>query len=952
MIGRDGDLRDLRSILGDAAAGKPQAVIVAGEAGIGKTRLLHEFAAEAGAKALVISGQCVDLGHVATPYAPITTLLRTLIDLIGAEAVLAAAGPGRETLGVLLPELSGPDTDWTSENRMHEVVAVLLEHLARERCLVVLIEDLHWADEATLAVLRFLLRAVAQVPLMIVMTYRSDDVGRGHPLRTFLSEIERARRARRITLKRLTRAQIRKQAAEILGHSPDFEFLESLYERSEGVPFFVEELLGIGDGLDRELLPETLRDLLLARYERLDEPTQYFLRVLSAGGISVRHDLVAAVHDRDDDDFDSVARRAVQANVLVAGDTGYSFRHALVREAVHGDLLPGERSRFHTRYAEALEADGAGSKTEIAYHWDAANNAQRAFPAALAAMKRAHEAYAHMTAARMGERALDLWDVVDRPEAVAGRPRHQLVRHTASALRLAGEVERSLTLINFALDEGEAQGADRASLLAAKAASLAHLSQQGSIPLLQAALALVPDGSDEALRADLMTRLAARFMIEGRLDAAVEQATCALELAQRLGLAGAASIAANLRGVTRAHLGAVEDGLADMALAEHLAAEDDDALLRFRVNHSDLLRLLGRDAESLRVAEVGIDRARTLGVERTSGAILASNAIEPLFSLGDWPRATAMLDRALALEPPLAFRAYLYRSKIWSILWGGDLVEAERRFRQWRPNLLELAEVELQTRLQFIGLASELALAQGDAARSWQHVSYLVSDSLRSLPGYDIPILATAARTLARLRADPSVDLDVDKVEMQLRDLLASDSYWPTSVPWGAVFEAELGGGDGTGTDVDAWVAALDVAETLPAHLRPYLLMRTAMARFEADDRAGAIVGLKQAIDVAEALGAGLVTRQATEYAQRAGLNLDGAAPRRLAANSAELTARERQVLELVARGLTNRQIGAELFISGKTASVHVSAILRKLGASSRTEAATMAARMPARTVD
>ncbi len=949
MIGREGDLKDLRTILDLASESKPQAVVIAGEAGIGKTRLLREFAAEAAERALVIGGQCVDLGQVATPYAPITALIRTLIDQVGVDAVLEAAGPGRETLGILLPEISGPATDWSSENRLHEVVAVLFETLAREQTLIVVIEDLHWADDATLTVVKFLLRAVSQVPLMVVMTYRSDDVHRGHPLRGFLSEVERGRRAQRITLRRLTRAQVRKQASAILGRTADFDLVESLYERSEGVPFFVEELVGLDDTCDRSLLPDTLRDLLLARYERLDEPTQYVLRVLSAGGVTVSHDLVAAVCGRSAEDFDAAARQAIQANLLIANESSYSFRHALVREAIHGDLLPGERTRFHTRYAEALEQSDSRSLTEIAYHWDAANNPHKAFPAALAAMKKSHDAYAHMAAARMGERALELWDVVDDPAGVAGMPRFRLMTLTASSLRLAGEMERSQAIVNLALGEEEAQGSDRARLLNSKALNLAQLAQLGSIPLLEEALALVPEGVDELLRAMILNRLAARFMIEARLTEAVDRATQALELAQALGLPAESSIASNLRGVTRAHAGDVDGGLKDLRNAEEFAQGNDDALLRFRVNYSDSLHLLGQYAESVKVAEEGIESARRLGVERTSGAILGANAVDPLFAVGDWPRANEMLDRIMALAPPPTFRVYLFRLKVWATLWSGDIPAAERMFRHWSGHMLELAEVEMQTRLQYLGLAADLALAGGDAARAWGHVSYIVSDFFRSLPGYDLPILALAARTIAALRADAALnkdvlDLDTEEAEKQLRRVLEADDFWPTSRSWTALFDAELGGDGGTGTSVEAWAAALEVAPSLPAHFRSYILLRHAMAQFEAGDRTAAAEGLRAAIEDAQELGAGLVVLKATEFADRAGLALSGSASKRLEANSIELTARERQVLDLVARGLTNRQIGEELFISGKTASVHVSAILRKLGASSRTEAAVLAA--------
>jgi DNA-binding CsgD family transcriptional regulator len=943
MIGRDADLRELVGLYDQVLAGEPRAVIIAGEAGIGKTRLLAELTTRMAESARILRGQCVDLGEVAPPYAPISALLRELVTQAGIDSVLDAAGPGRDAVGVLLPELTDQVDSGASENRLHEVVAILLEHFARERPVIVVIEDLHWADDATLTVVKFLLRALTSGRIMIVLSYRSDDVHRGHPLRVFLTEIERGRLARRLELRRLTRAQVRKQAHAILGHTPDFDVVTSVFERSEGVPFFVEELVGC----EGSMLPETLRDLLLVRYERLDEATQYFLRVISAGGLRVEHELLEEVFEHGPDELDAAAREAIVANVLVVDDSAYTFRHALVREAIHGDLLPGERTRFHARYAEAMAArERPGDITEIAYHWHAANLHDKAFPAKLAAMRNASKSYAFLTAAQMGERALEIWDAVDGAESVAGLSRSTLMGKVGAHLHAAGESERALAMVNLAISTGEAQGTDLARHLMLKAQCLHSTAKLGAIPLLKEALDLVPPGVDESLRATILYRLAARHMIEGAQPEAVEMASQALVLALDLGDPQAASIASNIRGVARGHRGEVEAGLADLERAKTLAQGDSDALLRFRVNYSDSLNLLGRYDESVAVAHEGLERSRELGVERSSGAILASNMVEPLFALGEWKRATRLLDRVIALSPPLTFRVYLLRSKVWSTLWRGELDVAAKMFRQWSPHMIALAEVEVQTRLHFVRLAGELALAQDDVATAWDHLSFVISDDFRSLPGYSLPIYAEAARALARLRADPDPvpGLAVDDAEKQLREALLADSFWPTAPHWTAVLDAELGGPSRAGDGVADWQYALDHAGALPAQVRPYALLRLAMAQNAAAERPAAVATVQAAIEAAEELGAGLITIQATTFAARAGLSLNGTASRH-ESGSIELTAREQQVLDLIAEGLTNRQIGERLFISAKTASVHVSAILRKLGATSRTEAAMIAER-------
>jgi ATP/maltotriose-dependent transcriptional regulator MalT len=962
MIGREHELRMLRASLDEAIEGSPRAVVLAGEAGIGKTRLLSEFESESGARARILVGNCVDLGAGAVPYAPITAMIRTLVQQAGAEAVVAAAGPGRDALAVLLPELRDTlrsDAGAAGRERagvapVHEMVAVLLENFAREHPVVAIFEDLHWVDGATLAVLRFLLRALTDGRILIVLSYRSDDVDRSHPLRTFLSEIDRARLAKRIELDRLTRRQVFELAGDLIDQSLDADTLERVYDRSDGVPFFVEELVGLNVecGCDTDALPDSLRNLLLARYERLSDPAQRLLRLLSAGGVSVSHELLTAVYDGDPVQLDAAAREAVLANVLIAEETRYSFRHALVREAIHTDLLPGERSRFHTAYALALEAAGSSECTssEIAEHWFAAHNPVKAFPAALAAMEEARVSYAYGDAAAMGERALDLWQQLPDPEHIAGMSHVDLLAKTASAFRNDANDERSLAMVNAALEESDDRTTVRfARLLRDKSYYLANNGLPGSVPLLEQALELVPEGVDEVLRGTLLNTLAARLMLKSELDRAIELADQALLLAQSIDSPGQASIAANLAGLSRALHGDITAGTAQLDSAKELAQGDPAALLRYRVNASDLRFHLGQFDEALQLAEEGIARARELGVERSSGVILASNAVDPLLALGQWDRAEALIDRTLALAPTLAFRVYLERAKLWLLLWRGEAQTVTSTERRWRSLMTLQNGTETQTLLGTARALAELALVRGDLDEAWTQAAVLFADDHPVLPPYDLPLLAVAAAILARKRAVSNAiivdgtDPWMDDAEASVRALLDAERFWPTWEVWSAQVEAELGG-DGTGNGVAEWRHALRSAESGPVYLRPYALFRLGQALVATGDRAEARETLRQSAAVAQQLGAGLITSRVAAFVERAGLTLaDTAVPR--STDSPELTAREVQVLELIAQGLSNRQIGEKLFISAKTASVHVSAILRKLGASSRTEAAFLASR-------
>lgn len=966
MIGRESELAQLRSALADTLLGLPQGVVVSGEAGIGKTRLLEEFLAQASTEALVLPGQCVDLGAVGAPYAPIKGVLRSLISQIGADAVLEAGGPGRDALTALLPELGSPDRDTsgTGLNRLHETVAVVLETVSLTSPVVVVIEDLHWADDATLNLLRFLLRGLSRGRILVILSFRTEDVPRGHPLRGLISELERSRSVSRIDVQRLTRLEVQRQVHEILGTLPDDDAFDSVFARSEGIPFFVEELVGFDETCEGDL-PWTLRELLLARYERLSDETQHVLRLLSAGGVRVDHDLLVQVYHGDADVLDRAAREAVFANILVADDRSYAFRHALVREAIHADLLPGERTRFHTRFAEALEAvaDERRVATEISYHWLAAHDAAKAFAASLRAMVEARATYAYGTAARMGERALELWEQIPDAETVANRKKIDLIAQTASALRNAGEGERSLAMVDLALEECPREEAFRyARLLRDKANYLGNIGKPGAIPLLQEALELVPPGSSgfagtsglggstlsaAELRSALLTALAGRLMIEARFPEAVEVAAQGLDEALATGSDRHASIASNIYGAALIDSGDIEQGYMHLDNALRFAETDTSAMLRYRVNASDAEYLLGHYPEALRIAEVGIARAHELGVERSSGIILQSNAVDPLIALGDWDRAERLVDRALTLLPTPVFNAYLQRARIFLMMWRGDVEGAAKLYRGLRSGFLALAQVEMQVERGHARMAAELSLERRDPKQAWAEVSVLLSEDHRPYPGYDLPLLATAARVLAVLRSGENTLPAVDDAtaEARMRELADRISFWPTSSVWIPVFSAELSGPGGTGNDPDAWRRAVDAVAgnaAAPAHLHPYVLLRLGRALAESGDRADAASALQAAIAEAELLGAGLISTEAHAVSARAGVPLDGGAVKP-AADATELTARERQVLELIAQGLSNRQIGERLFISAKTASVHVSAILRKLGASSRTEAAFLA---------
>jgi ATP/maltotriose-dependent transcriptional regulator MalT len=421
----------------------------------------------------------------------------------------------------------------------------------------------------------------------------------------------------------------------------------------------------------------------------------------------------------------------------------------------------------------------------------------------------------------------------------------------------------------------------------------------------------------------------------------------------------------------------VDEGLAELDAAGRLADGDASALLRHAVNASDALNSVGRYEDAVRIAEAGASEARRRGVERTSGVMLSSNTAEPLLALGRLDRSAELLDAALALDAPPSFRAQLQRNKLWLTLWRGDVDRAEELLRRWRGSLRILGELEMQARLSIARITGEIALARGDADQAWREVGGIGAAPFASIPGYDLPVLAVAARALAERAvarraggggADGSADpqtldrtqpLDVQAEALRLETVLAALGDWPTFPVWAPLVEAELASARAadavsdterarrSALAVEAWSSAVEAARSplAPAHLHPYALLRAARAALAAGDRPAAERLAAQAREEADRFGFGLVAASAAALVAHRGPRAVAGAGGGGGAVGAPLTEREEQVLALIEQGLSNKQIGERLFISAKTASVHVSSILRKTGAATRTEAVYRAAR-------
>ncbi|MFI9582443.1 AAA family ATPase [Streptomyces sp. NPDC052236] len=988
FVGRAAELARLTDALTRAAAGEPQALLIGGEAGVGKTRLVEELLAEACRREAVVAvGGCVEIGADGLPFAPISTALRALHRQVPKELAAAAAGQEDE-LARLLPELGEAARrdhsphDEEGMARLFELTARLLERIAADRTVVLVLEDLHWSDASTRHLLAYLFRTLRRGRLVVIATYRSDDVHRRHPLRPFLAELDRMRTVQHIELTRFNRGEVHCQMAGIFAAEPEPALVDRVFERSDGNAFFVEELACGMTGDSSTGLPDSLRDILLVRVEALPEDAQRVVRIVAEGGSTVEYGLLFAVAGLSEDDLIEALRAAVGANILLAtsdGD-GYRFRHSLAREAVSDDLLPGERSRLNRRYAQALESDpslvrDAERAARLATYWYHARDAAKALPAVLSASVEARRRHAYAEQLHLLERAMELWEEVPDEVRAALRPVDHaevyppcgcdpatsplgyldLMAEASVAGRLCGERERALKITKRAqrLAEAEDDALRAAWFSVQRSRLICSLGRGNGWAELGRAQELVRGLPPSAVHAEVLAEAAGWGMVHDPGPGSLATAERAVEYARMVGKEDIELRARLTLGCLLADAGNVEGGLAEMyAVKERVIALCLPAHVgRTHVNLPSVLEGAGRSQESVDVLTEGIELSRHYGLLDTE-AWISSNMVESYGSLGRWDEAFQMAERALriALSPKPRGSATTWSAFL--ILARGDVARAAEHVETARAHFGPHDPVPQNT-LPLHTLALSVAAAQGrvlDARAEFERAA-----AAGFPPGtqrYAWPLLRAAATLEADTRglpaAEPGRAEALERIRKASRVLVTAAPVWMAHERW---VRAELRRAEGAG----GTQTVADWAETGAAFARldrPYDLARVRHRWAEAllaSDRTQAAELLRQAHTTAEHLGARPLAEDLALLARRARIPLTDAPappPAATAAPALGLTRREEGVLRLVAAGRSNRQIAEELYISPKTASVHVSNILAKLGVSGRGEAAATAHRL------
>ncbi len=959
LVGRDAELEELSSLLGVAArAGSPAGpgvhVLLSGDAGVGKTRLLSELAERAqGTGWQVYVGHCLDLGESALPYLPFSELLDRLADELPevVEQVgrtypdLGRLQPVRRLLGATAPESGDAD-----RMQLFEGVQALLEALAAQTPLLLVIEDVHWADQSTRDLLTFLFTRPLNGPVGIVASYRTDDLHRRHPLRRQVAEWSRLPAVSRVSVGPLGDDDVRTLVVALDPAATDSE-VTHIVERAEGNAFFVEELVGAVSGPDRWIHDE-LADVLLVRLDRLDDPARDLVRTASAAGRKVTHPLLAAVTDLTDDALDDALRQAVESHVLVAGEGEYWFRHALLGEAVYDDLLPGQRVRVHARYVTALRSGSApGTAAELARHARLAHDLDTALIASIRAGDEAAAIGGPEEAAVHLEYALQLLADPQRRLPDDESP-VRVAEATVDALLGAGHTERAVRVAQDALDRLPGScAADRARLLTAQAVSLGMLdhTEYDAVSVSTEAVAASED-AEPPLRARVLANHTQILSWADRREEAEQFGLEALAMAERHNLPRIASaVVTTLSSADRTRTSPERfRAMMPAAIERAVVSGNIGAELQARF----ILARSYEDEADWPAAERAfrevVRRGEQLGRPWAPYAFEARHQLAWVYYVGGrWDEALALLAIAVPGAPALPY-ASLDAVRL-SIRQGrGEPVPTRIHRSQWEVDGIVAA----------FSSATEIRATSSTVAAIRAYDDALAALTRAWGPGFaaGVRLAATTLGHLADLVAAADTPVDpaalaetadrlVENAAVAVRHHEDGPAWGPEGVAWLSRVGAEElrlrwlldGGSAPEAALVAAWRAA-EASFSSFGHLHELAIVRATYAAVlrAAGDLDAARALADQARAAARELGAQPLLRALGD--------VPAGAPTE-ATNTVALTGREREILALVADGRSNGEIGKQLFISTKTVSVHVSNILAKLGAASRTEAAAIARR-------
>jgi DNA-binding CsgD family transcriptional regulator len=958
FVGRATELAVVDTLLAAVRGGTTAALVVAGEAGIGKSCLVGEMRTRAAATGMLVATGRTPVEGVGLPYGTLVGLLRDLRRQLGPK--------GNGTLEPLQRLVLGDDVaehGQLARLALFEAALTAVVDISAQRPLVFVLEDIHWADAGSVDLLDHLVRNLEDEPVLVVVTYRPEELDTRPPLRKVVVELRRLSVTTMLELTGLSRDDVATLVANAAGEPPSWTVVDAIHRRSGGNPLFAEELV---DVRDRHVLPGALRDLLKVRIDRLGVDARRVVSAASVLGATPDHRVLAAVADLDGPALDAALEQAVLHGVLVPdGDTGIiRFRHALLQETTHAELLPHERARLHGRAAVAIEANpalaanGAGSlDAQLAEHRFEAGDWAGACEASITAAQAGLALYSIHAAHAQLQRALEAH------RRSNGSCRHgdvdeaELYRLAADTSYLASDLEAAADL---AAQAAATLPPDASPSRVASIYTLVARAGQGderSFAFVAEANERLRHAGDAAALAEIVCMHGRLLMAVGRNEESIERCEEALALARGSGARIVEGHALATLAPSLGELGlferAVAAGAESIAIAEDVG--DADLLMRAYTNLGHVYMLRG---DLSATAQLGLD---AMGDTTILGSIrLASagfNSADALIHLGRWEEAAAM-SAAMSGKASAACVGDAINQSLLALRQGDvDAAELELSRRQ---------AVAMQSVSQAELVKAEIAIER----QQYDDALAAVDRCLTSLAGSDYAVARLRAHALAlqaladrellpvrpgrRSAVDPTKALRAAEAILADVDEAFAVAVPPTGTPslWLVALRA-LCRAEATrlrGSDPEAWSVAADewAAFEDPYH-RAYSRLREAEALLSSrGDRPSATKALTDAWETARQLGAPLLIGRCQRLADRARVPLAepraaDASPRDRAAADLGLTPREAEVFALLARERTDRQIAEELFISKKTASVHVSNILRKLDARDRWHAGELA---------